>query len=552
MKKILYYTFVLASLLSMGSCTLDREPETTFSDVAYWKTEKDLRGACTRLYNLLEGFSHDTRGDELVKTSSDATSSGNRSVPSTSSTWSDPYARIFTANNIIQKAAEMNLAESAKNRWVAEAKFFRAYYYFSLVQKYGDVPLILKAFNSTNDPEIIKPRDPREDVIQQCYKDLDFAAENLPTRATLSANDWGRLTRSAALAMKLRIALFEGTFIKYHNLSNGNSKEHLKVAIDAAEAVMKEGHTLYPDYQKLFYFEGEGAANKENIFVKIYGPNEAGTVTHGNSRQMENSVSLTRQMIDLYLYEDGLPKEKSPLRISPETSYDDALTYRDPRLAMTVFRTGEEAYKGTYNPLSNQSGNGYSLKKGFMLSEWQTNSKETVDKMLIRYGEVLISYAEALFEYNGSITDAQLDATVNMLRQRANFNVKLSNAFVSSNNLSMLDEIRRERTVELIDEGFRYNDIIRWKIAENVLPKAILGGKFVEGESSIKRVDIANRLTSENGMFNGQKIYDEADIYVIELAETRSFNPERDYLYPVPLEEISLSKNNVTQNPNWE
>lgn len=552
MKKIFYNTFILASLLFLGSCSLDREPETTFSDAAYWKTEKDLRGACTRLYNLLDGFSHDTRGDELVRTSADDISSGNRSVPSTSDSWTDPYYRIFTANNIIQKASEMTLTDGAMNRWVAEASFFRAYYYFDLVKKYGDVPLILKAFNSTSDPEITKPRDSRESVIQQCYKDLEFAAQWLPTRATLPESDWGRLTRSAALALTLRIGLYEGTYIKYHNLAEGDSKAHLKKAIDAAEAVMKEGHSLYPNYQTLFYFDGEGPANKENIFVKIYGPNGAGTVTHGNSRQMENSVSVTRQMIDLYLYEDGLPKEKSKLRISPETSYDDALKFRDPRLSMTIFKIGEDAYKGSYIPLANQSGNGYSLKKGFILSEWQTNSKETIDKMLIRYGEVLISYAEALYEYNGTITDTQLDATVNMLRKRAGFNAKLSNAFVNDNGLSMLEEIRRERSVELIDERFRYDDIIRWKIAENVLPKSILGAKFVEGESSTKRDEISGRLTSDNGMYNGVKIYDEADIYVIERAETRSFDPSRDYLYPIPLEEISLSNNNVKQNPNWE
>ena len=116
----------------------------------------------------------------------------------------------------------------------------------------------------------------------------------------------------------------------------------------------------------------------------------------------------------------------------------------------------------------------------------------------------------------------------------------------------MIEEIRRERSVELIDEGFRYDDIIRWKIAENVLPKTILGAKFVEGESSTKRDEISGRLTSENGMYNGAKIYDEADIYVIERADTRSVDPNRDYLYPIPLEEISLSNNNVIQNPNWE
>lgn len=110
-----------------------------------------------------------------------------------------------------------------------------------------------------------------------------------------------------------------------------------------------------------------------------------------------------------------------------------------------------------------------------MKEEYDTNGKETVDKMIIRYAEILLSYAEALFEYNGAITDDQLEATVNYVRSRSGFNTKLTNSFVQTNGLDMLEEIRRERMVEFIDEGLHYDDIIRWKTAENVLPKAMLG-----------------------------------------------------------------------------
>lgn len=549
MKKLIITTILTATLAT--SCSLNPDPETDLTDKGFWKTETDLRGACKRLDNLLSGFWHDTRADELVKVSADDISSGNRTVPSTSGNWTDPYYRIFTANNIIDKSVNANVTDEVRNRWVGEARFFRAYYYFELVKKYGDVPLILKAFNSTDDPEITKPRDSREAVIAQCYDDLEFAAQWLPTRATLKEKDWGHVTKSAALAMIARVGLYEGTYEKYHNLS-ATYNEHLQKSVKAAEQLMLEGHELYPDYQKLFYFDGEGPTNKENIMVKVYGPNGAGTVTHGNCRQMENSVSVTRQMIDLYLYADGLPKSKTALKTSPETSFNDALTNRDPRLNMTVFSVGEEGYKGSYIPLSNQGGFGYSLKKGFMLDEWSTNSKETVDKMLIRYGEMLITYAEALYELNGNISDENLDKTVNALRNRAGFAAQLTNAFATANGLDMLEEIRRERTVELIDEGFRYDDIIRWKIAEKVLPTYILGGKYVESETDKIRKDLENRLTDNEGRLNGVAVYDEPDIYVIELKDSRKFDPKRDYLYPIPLEEISLSKNNVTQNPGWE
>lgn len=551
MRKI-YYSLMLISVLFLASCDLTREPETIFTDNSFWKTEKDLRGACNRLDTLLAGFSHDTRSDELVKTSADNISSGSWTIPSTSGSWTDPYYRIFTANNIIGKGGMAPLSDAIKNRWLAEAYFYRAYYHFMLVQKYGDVPLMLKAIESTDDPLLFSKRTPREEVIQQCYKDLDFAAQWLPTISNLPATDWGRVSRSAALAMKVRIGLYEGTYSKYHALGS-NSKNHLKIAIDAAELLINgKEHDLYPDFQKMFLFEGEGRQNKENIFVKVYGPNGAGTIFHNNSRLMENTVSVTRQMVDMFLYSDGLPREKSPLKISPEPSFNTVFEDRDPRLGMTLYKLGEEAYKGAYIPMNNQHGYGYSLKKGFLISEWETNSRETIDKMLIRYAEVLISYAEALYEYNGSITDAQLDLTVNALRNRVGFNAKLTNTFAASNNLNMLDEIRRERDVELLDEGFRYDDIIRWKIAEKVLPTNILGVKFVDAECTKTRTEVAKRLTDAQGKLNGKPVYDEADIYVIEIAGDRKFDPKKDYLYPVPLNEISLSGGAVIQNPGWE
>ena len=540
-------------MMLLTSCELDRLPETTLADNTFWQSETDLRGACNKLYVDLPGFDHDRRADDIIGTAANGTSSGNWSLPSTAGDWTNPYNRIGVCNNIITKGAEAPLSDAQKNRWLAEAYFFRAFHFFDLVKKYGDVPLILKAFDSTSDPDIKMARTPREEVILQCYSDLKFAEEWLPEIDAVSSDaDWGRVSKSAARALMMRIGLYEGTFVKYHGLAS-DSKAHLKVAVDAAERIIKSGkHALYPDYQKLFYFDGEGRQNKENVLVKVYGPNGAGaTIMHGNSRQLENGVSVTRQTIDQYLYTDGLPREKSVLAMVPEIHYNDIFENRDPRLAMTIYHKDEEAYKGGYTPFSNQHGNGYGIKKGFMLDEWTTNSKETVDKMIIRYAEVLLSYAEALFELNGSITDQQLDMTVNAIRARSGFQAKLTNDFAKQNGLSILDEIRRERLVEFIDEGLRYNDIIRWKIAEKVLPVTMLGLKYNEDDTSAQREDLQSRLTTEGGMYKGQKVCDQADIYVIEEAGTRSFNPARDYYYPIPTYEIATSEGSVVQNPGW-
>ena len=548
------YLLFIALAYIVSSCSLDKYPEVDFRDETFWKSEKDIQTACNRLYHQLKGFSHDRRSDELAGKSANEISAGNQSVPPKSTAWSDPYECIYTANKILDFAPRVpDLSEAKLNAWLAQAYFFRAYNYFELVTKYGGVPLILKSFEDPKDPVIFSARSPREEVIQQCYEDLEFAIKWLPTNAKLPKNKWGDVTRSSALGLVVRIGLYEGTFGKYHKLDN-NYQAHLKKSIDAAEALKKEGHDLYPNFQDLFTFEGEGKENKENIFVKVYGPNGAGTVVHGNSRQMENTVTLTRQMVDLFLYEDGLPRSKSKYAIIKEKSFNDIFQNRDPRLAMTIFDTKEIAYGNkVFIPLQYNPGFGYPLKKGFMQEEWATSSKETVDKMLIRYAEILLSYAEALYEHNGKITDEQLNETVNRVRKRAGLKIELTNEFVTTNDLDMLEEIRRERTVELIDEGFRYDDIIRWKIAEKVLPVDLIGIKYVEDEATnTQREDIQHKLTDAEGKIKGRKVYDDVDMYVIEMANTRQFNPEKDYLYPIPKQEIIRSNNAVIQNPNWD
>lgn len=559
MKSISKYILLGVFALAVTGCDLDMEPETTMTDAGFWKTETDLRGACNRFYEQLNGnnalgggFSHDKRSDELAGT--DNVSKGNWTVPSTNGAWTDSYWRINIANNILEKAKKASVTPEVLNRYLAEAKFFRAYYYFELTKKYGDVPLLLKAINNTTDPAINMSRTPREEVIKQVYEDLEFASEWLPDIDNITTSDWGQVSRQAAIAMIVRVGLYTGTHGKYHNDTDCDPSLHLNKVVTAARNLIigenKGKFELYYDFEKLFQDEAEGRGNRENIFVKVYGPNGAATTSHRNSRDLETSTSLTRNIVDLFLYTDGLPREKSPLAIIPETSYDDIFNDRDPRLAMTIYKIGEDAYKGAFNPFG--FGTGYSIKKGFSLQQWTTNGGEWTDKMIIRYAEVLISYAEALYELNGSISDNDLDLTVNALRRRVGMPAMLTNAFASANGLNIRDEIRRERTIEFIDENKRYDDIIRWKIAEKVLPIDMIGAKFNDDETPKQRTDYDGYLTEADGSLRGKVRYDQVDMYVIEFAEDRKFDPAKDYLYPVPLYEISNSGGNVTQNSGWE
>ena len=150
MKTNKIFRLILAgfAVAGLAACDLDMYPETTLTDSSFWNTESDLRGACNRFYqqmngnnDLGDGFRHDYRSDELRQNgSANSTSDGSRSVPSTAGSWTDAYWRIFIANNILEKGLRVHVTEEVRNPYFAEARFFRAYYYFELVKKYGDVP----------------------------------------------------------------------------------------------------------------------------------------------------------------------------------------------------------------------------------------------------------------------------------------------------------------------------------------------------------------------------------------------------------------------------
>ena len=171
------------------------------------------------------------------------------------------------------------------------------------------------------------------------------------------------------------------------------------------------------------------------------------------------------------------------------------------------------------------------FRKFANVDDWNTQAS-LIDRPVLRYAEVLLTYAEARFELDNAISDADLDLTLNRLRARAGV-AKLTNAFVTANGLTMREEIRRERRVELAQEGFRYWDLIRWKTAEIELPKPILGIYFFKSEFPPATVN----LTPDN-------------FILVQATNFRKFDPAKDYLWPLPINEISLNPA-LKQNPGW-
>ncbi|GGM86729.1 hypothetical protein GCM10010967_18880 [Dyadobacter beijingensis] len=526
----------LSLLAGLGACDVNRLPETNISDDSFWTSESDIKTANNYLYTFLPGFNNDdVWSDDAFGLAANTISDGSRLAPATASgDYNTPYSLIRAANNVIEKAPRAAVTPAVLNRYLAEARFFRAWAYFGLVQKYGSVPLILKTLDE-NSPELRQPGAPRETIVEQIYTDLDFAIANLPTITALGTADFGRISKTAAQAFKARAALFEGTFAKYH--AKGDAAKHLTIALAASKAVIdSKEHALFGNYFDLFQLAGEGRQNKENIIVRQYGVSNTERVsTHSYYRgSLENgNVNPTKSLADSYLMKDGLPISKSPLWVLPDSS-QKVFRNRDARMSATFMKRGDAMM--TTKPIFDIANlvfnkTGYMFRKFANVDDWNTQNS-TIDRPLLRYAEVLLIFAEANYELNGAITDAELDMSINLLRERGQI-AKLTNAFAKTNGLDMREEIRRERRVELAQEGFRYWDIIRWKIAETELVKPVLGNFYFKTEFAAATVN----LTPDN-------------IILVQAASFRKFDPAKDYLWPLPINEIALNPD-LDQNPGW-
>jgi starch-binding outer membrane protein, SusD/RagB family len=347
--------------------------------------------------------------------------------------------------------------------------------------------------------------------------------------------------------LKARASLYQGTWAKYHG--EGDAAKYLTAAIDASEKMIASNeYALYTDkgadsYKYLFILQGDDS--KEVILAKRYYANRA---THNWTRELWfNFMVPTKNLADQYLAKDGLPITKSPLFQGYNTLTSE-FKDRDPRMSMTFIEPGSSIFfeGGIWQPTfpgfsgSNATRTGYMLRKFLDETLDAAQFKGEYDFKEFRYAEVLLILAEALYEKNGSISDADLDRTINKIRSRVNMPA-LTNAHVSTNGLNMLDEIRRERTVELAFEGFRRDDLRRWKLAETVLPQALRGVKFVGTEYQAKYPDLQV----------GTDIQVDANGFIIaEPASARSFLPKH-YLDPIPLQQIQLSHGTLVQNTGW-
>lgn len=573
MKNIFKLYIVAALVISQTGCNkaLDLKPINEISDASFWKNASQFQLAANQFYTYERTFTDvindnphaDRRSDFFWAGGSNPFSNGTNAIPLTDANWDTAFSRIRATNYLLDRASTYsNQADIAQS--VAEAKFFRAYIYFDLLQQYGDVPIVDKLV-AINSPTLTGSRDPRDKVVDFIVADLESAIAMLPVESAIGASDKGRVSKGAAQAFLGRVALYEGTWQEFRN-NPTRANALLDKAISNCSAVITSGEyqlfapaVLGDSAQKyMFILENQKSnpasitksANKEYILANRYDQMLRQIGFNVTKTVQANVLFLTRKFANMYLCQDGLPIDKSPLFQGYATTTSE-FTNRDNRMRYNMVMDRQYLWSnqvigsrvtwiGDAADIANSLGRFDAVRgTGYHTQKWAAerqvpDQQEGFDYPVIRYAEVLLNYAEAVFERNGAIADADLDISLNLVRNRVNTTMpKLSNALVSGNGLDMRTEIRRERNIELYFEGFRVDDLKRWKTAETEMPMDLQGITWTGTQWQ-------SRWPAISGSISG-------GIYRVE--SNRNW-AAKNYLLPIPSKQIQLNSN-LAQSPGW-
>ncbi|MCE7072118.1 RagB/SusD family nutrient uptake outer membrane protein [Dyadobacter sp. CY327] len=576
MKKLIY---IMTLAIGLASCDLDRLPLDAISPETFFKTENDLLLYTNSFYNMLPSaedvYNEDV--DNVVKNSLRDELQGTRIVPTSGGGWT--WTNLRNINYFLANSGKVQ-DPKAVAKYNGVARFFRAYFYFQMVKRFGDLPWYSGPIEAGDEALLNKARDPRTLVMDSVMADIDFAIANLEATRQV-----GTVTKWTALALKSRIGLYEGTFRKYHTEFNlPDSEKFLDACITASEDLMKNsGYSIYKSTPKTAYqmfFASDNAIADEVILARDF--SDALQVYHNlNYYTMTASYGkpgLEKKLVNSYLMADG--SRFTDIKGYETMQFYDEVQNRDPRLSQTI-RTPGYTRIGETTPLVPEFGatvTGYQLIKFVSEPKWDTFGKDITDMPIFRYAEVLLNYAEAKAE-KGTLTQADLDISTKLTRDRVgmvNINMATANAKpdpyqaaqytkLTGKNTGVILEIRRERRIELVMENFfRWDDIVRWK--EGQLLTKQFKGMYFPGPGNYDldkngKIDLVIyegtkpavpgaqllKLGSEILLENGNK----GGNIVINSHITKRFDENKDYLYPIPTQERLLNPN-LTQNPNWK
>ncbi|NDV59058.1 RagB/SusD family nutrient uptake outer membrane protein [Bacteroides sp. 519] len=565
-------------------------------------------------------------------TDPDGKLSGTYETPNTAPAWYDApweWKRLRKVNYFLNHYQEVSTTNPENlKKWAAEAYFFKAMDYYTKLLSLGEVPWLTKEL-TLDAPELYSSRTPRVELVDSIMMCLNFAVDNL-----LDNNEpAGRVNQDQALFLKAKFCLFEGTFRKYHTELNlqSTATKFLEESAEAAKRIMDKGrYQLYKDpnvtdsYWQLFSQTDHPSThgNKETILARVYDGATVGTSVArywGFNNHTRYACGAPLGVLEEYLCEDGKPiylsgtpgnYVQNPLFKGYDGLWEE-LDNRDPRLTQTICKPGQYASVFDYNAggkygidevgiiypaitqatgggsptkMYNTTVTGYRFIKHFLPNKaiWDDNPKGKQTAHIFRYGELLLIYAEAKAEL-GTISNDDLDKTINALRARAGFNfTKYPDSKLSLSNIPadprldaiytakldysvtpIIREVRRERRVEMMMEGQRYEDLIRWK-AGKLFTVPLRGMKMTAVKEALYdgRIDQVNPKTGikETAAPKYQKnvsTFVDSEGFIIPWAKsTRVIDgvlpwDDRRYYFPIPLKELQLNPN-LTQNPGWK
>lgn len=556
--KIAKTIYCLACGMMLVSCqSMNLFPEDKYADNEFWQTANDYRLAANEFYYYLDSFhgpdnlaEYDMKADLATSYFGFNNVSNGRWLPSENdNVWDNGFAHLRQINILLKHVDDMKTEDPAILRYKGEALFFRAYENFRMLKRFGDIPLI-KTVLDINSPELFGGRTPRKEVENAILQDLDDAIPYLPKQKELKPEEAGRITSGAAKAFKARVALFVGTWAQNHNTRPdgleliGEAKKMAREVIDSKEYDIWYSEQYGTDsYRRLFLEPGDNTC--ECILDRQYGKGIGNGTTHPITRLASAGYlgGATKKFADMFLDKNGLPIDNPKSCFKGYSSVTSEYEDRDPRMTCVLQVPGRKyvylSTNGKFETCPVSFTGIHSTKTGYRVYKYLSEEPDVSDAgswfnaHLIRYAEVLLIYAEATYELSESISDADLDMTINKIRKRAGMPA-LTNAFVAENGLDMREEIRRERTIELCFETSRYDDLRRWKIAEKEMVMPLKGVKFAN-------------YADENETL--KPVLDENGFVIVE--QDRRFRPSRDYLAPVPTKQIAMSKGAIKQNPGW-
>ena len=587
MKKLVY-SFISACLL-LGACSMDESPKSEIDKESIFNNEKGLQTYSYSFYDILpsisNGYKKDAMCDYGAVTSFDSFLRDGAYSAEVATGWSsDDWKNLRNLNYFIENCVSDQLDESVRDNYIGLTRFFRAYFYYEKVLRFGDVPWVDKSL-SIDDEKLYDERDPRTFVMDKVLEDLDFACEHI----TRTSDGTGSLvTKWVAYALKSRICLFEGSFRKYHTELGlaDTANKWFQEAVNAAETVMAEsGHSLYTgagtDGSMRAIFISDTPITSEVMLASCCDVT-LGKLGDANwwwtSGTYGSRFSMTRTFVNTFLSIDGTPFTDRP-------GYETMLFYdecqdRDMRLAQTIRTPG---YQRDGEPAA-PNFNGYTftgyqpIKYTLDATRYDAGALNTNAIPLFRYAEVLLNYAEAKAEL-GTLSDQDWSKTVGALRARAGItgglNAKpvkvdtyLQNTYFPNISDPVLLEIRRERSIELALEGFRFSDIKRWKLGKLMtmrwtgiyVPKLnepmdldhdgtmdvvfYIGSKPENLPASCTPISVGD--DTQQGLTQGTY----GNLTWSDNDPRIWYDDDRQYYYPIPA--AAIQKNtNLKQNPGW-